>query len=185
MNEATPVTYTAVCERVGRWWEITVPELDEVTQARTLDEVPDTVADLVATITGAHPAVMRVKVEATASRTSARSERLAAHQTGPHSGHAAELSIDDTDALANAAHDAARGQVVYLTDPQGRRIAAIVPASAADGWATAIRAPEEATGQLDVLHPDAAEALQRAGYDPLGQARTAPISTRRRPGRAA
>ena len=56
-----------------------------------------------------------------------------------------ELPIDDTAALAGAAHDAAeRGQVVYLTDPQGRRIAAIVPASVAAAGAAAIEALEEA-----------------------------------------
>jgi hypothetical protein len=55
-----------------------------------------------------------------------------------------ELPIDDTAGLANAAHEAAeRGQVIYLTDPQGRRIAAIVPASAAAGTA-AIGALEDA-----------------------------------------
>jgi hypothetical protein len=59
-----PVTYTARCQRVGNWWEITVPELDEVTQARTLDEVPATVADLVALMTGVDPATVKVKVEA-------------------------------------------------------------------------------------------------------------------------
>lgn len=64
MNESKAVTYTAICERVGRWWEITVPELDEVTQARTLDEVPETVADLVAVMTGVNPATVLVKVEA-------------------------------------------------------------------------------------------------------------------------
>lgn len=49
-----PVTYTALCRREGNWWVITVPELEygSVTQARTLDEVPSTVADLVATMTG-------------------------------------------------------------------------------------------------------------------------------------
>ena len=57
-------TYTAVCERVGDWWEITVPELDEVTQARSLDDVPATVADLVALVTGTDPATVRVNVEA-------------------------------------------------------------------------------------------------------------------------
>jgi hypothetical protein len=57
-----------------------------------------------------------------------------------------ELPIDDAAALAGAAHDAAeRGQVVYLTDPQGRRIAAIVPASVAAAGAAAIEALEEAT----------------------------------------
>jgi len=45
-----PVTYTARCQRVGNWWEITVPELDEVT--------------LVALMTGVDPATVKVKVEA-------------------------------------------------------------------------------------------------------------------------
>ena len=60
------VAYTAVCQREGDWWVITVPELDAagVTQARTLDEVPETVADLVATMTGADPADVEVTVQA-------------------------------------------------------------------------------------------------------------------------
>src|SRR5688500_2552206 len=41
-------TYTAICKRVGRWWEITVPDLDSgcVTQARRLRDVEATVIDL-------------------------------------------------------------------------------------------------------------------------------------------
>ena len=60
------VAYTAVCEREGDWWVITVPELEAggVTQARTLDEVPETVADLVATMTGVDPASVEVTVHA-------------------------------------------------------------------------------------------------------------------------
>jgi hypothetical protein len=52
-TKASPVAYTAVCEREGRWWVVTVPELPSggVTQTRTLDEVPAVVADLVATMT--------------------------------------------------------------------------------------------------------------------------------------
>jgi hypothetical protein len=55
-------TYTALCEREGRWWVITVPELPSgrVTQARTLDEIPAVVADLVATMTGADRATVEV-----------------------------------------------------------------------------------------------------------------------------
>jgi predicted RNase H-like HicB family nuclease len=51
------MTYTAICERDGDWWVITVPELESggVTQARTLDEVPATVADLVALMTDTGP----------------------------------------------------------------------------------------------------------------------------------
>jgi hypothetical protein len=58
-----PVTYTAVCERVGDWWEITVPELPagRVTQARHLSEVDDTVRDLVAVMTGVDPASIEVR----------------------------------------------------------------------------------------------------------------------------
>jgi predicted RNase H-like HicB family nuclease len=61
---APVMAYTAVCEREGDWWVITVPELESgrVTQARTLDEVPATVADLVATMTGADPASVEVNL---------------------------------------------------------------------------------------------------------------------------
>lgn len=65
-----PVTYTAVCERVGGWWEITVPELDEMTQARHLDDVPSTVADLVALMTGTDPGNVEVDVQAHAQPSS-------------------------------------------------------------------------------------------------------------------
>jgi hypothetical protein len=41
-------TYTAVCERVGGWWEITVPELDgRTTQTKRLDQVDQAVRSLV------------------------------------------------------------------------------------------------------------------------------------------
>jgi hypothetical protein len=63
----------------------------------------------------------------------------------PYSDQVTELPIDDAAALAGAAHDAAeRGQVVYLTDAQGRRLAAIVPASVAAAGAAAIEALEDA-----------------------------------------
>ena len=57
-------TYTAICEREGRWWVITVPELPNgsVTQARTLDEVPAVVADLVATMAGVDRAAVEINM---------------------------------------------------------------------------------------------------------------------------
>ena len=62
---APVTTYTAVCEREGDWWVITVPELEAggVTQARTLDEVPATVADLVALMTDADPGSVEVDMK--------------------------------------------------------------------------------------------------------------------------
>jgi hypothetical protein len=55
----------AACEREGDWCVITVPELDSggVTQARTLDEVPATVADLVALMTDADPTSAEVNMK--------------------------------------------------------------------------------------------------------------------------
>jgi hypothetical protein len=70
---------------------------------------------------------------------------LVGHRPWPYPGNVTELPIDDAAGLASAAHDAAeRGQVVYLTDPQGRRIAAIVPASVAAAGSAAIEALEDA-----------------------------------------
>jgi hypothetical protein len=58
------VTYTAVCHRAGRWWEITVPELPSgrVTQARRLADVDSTVRDLVSLMTGADPGRIGVRI---------------------------------------------------------------------------------------------------------------------------
>ena len=48
-------------------WDSVRRELDEVTQARRLDDVPSTVADLVALMTGADRASIRVEVKAQAA----------------------------------------------------------------------------------------------------------------------
>jgi hypothetical protein len=62
---APVATYNAICQREGDWWVITVPELESggVTQARSLDEVPSTVADLVALMTGADATTVEVSVQ--------------------------------------------------------------------------------------------------------------------------
>ena len=62
----TTTTYTALCEREGDWWVVTVPELESgrVTQARSLDDIPATVADLVGLMTGADPTNVEVSVRA-------------------------------------------------------------------------------------------------------------------------
>jgi hypothetical protein len=73
-ERAGMLTYTALCHREGAWWVITVPELESgrVTQARSLDEVPAIVADLVATMTGADPTSIEVDVKAHAGIDSTR-----------------------------------------------------------------------------------------------------------------
>lgn len=71
-------TYTALCEREGRWWVITVPELPSgrVTQARTLDQVPAVVADLVATMTAVDRAAVEVSMRVHAGPELGKSGRL-------------------------------------------------------------------------------------------------------------
>ena len=55
-------TYTARCTREGKWWVVHVPEIDHSTQARRLDQVPETVADLVSLFTDLDPADVTVHV---------------------------------------------------------------------------------------------------------------------------
>jgi|GEM_PF-1084610 len=71
-------------------------------------------------------------------------------------GTMSELPLDDMPGVAGAAHDAARGQVVYLTE-RGQRLAAIVPAE----FAAALEGmtPAEARELLEDL-ADAAVARQ-------------------------
>jgi hypothetical protein len=89
---APVTTYRAVCEREGDWWVITVPELDSggVTQAHTLDEVPATVADLVALMTDADPADIEVDMQVHAA-------------PGPDPGKIAQLALAAVGAAAAAA----------------------------------------------------------------------------------
>ncbi len=53
-----------------------------------------------------------------------------------YSGYMSELSVEDTPGVADAAHEAARGEVVYITE-HGQRLAAIVPAEYAEDLADA------------------------------------------------
>jgi hypothetical protein len=75
-----------------------------------------------------------------------------------------ELPLDEAPGVAGAAHEAARGQVVYLTE-NGERLAAIVPA----GFAAALEGmtPEQARELIEDLVDAAAarEALAEPGDD--------------------
>lgn len=72
---------TAVCERSGDWWAVTVPEVGgALTQAKRLDQVPAMVADAVELLTGTPSADVRVTVEAHVPGTRAAEELKAAAQ---------------------------------------------------------------------------------------------------------
>lgn len=43
-------TFDAIASREGRWWLVTVPALDAVTQARSIKEIPVMATDLVAAL---------------------------------------------------------------------------------------------------------------------------------------
>ena len=43
-------TFDAIASREGRWWLVRVPELDAVTQARSIREIPLMATDLVAAL---------------------------------------------------------------------------------------------------------------------------------------
>ena len=79
---------------------ITVPELDAgaVTQARTLDDVPATVADLVALMTDADPASVELDMKVHAA-------------PGPDPGKIARLALAAVGAAAAAARRAIRSAV--------------------------------------------------------------------------
>jgi antitoxin (DNA-binding transcriptional repressor) of toxin-antitoxin stability system len=51
-------------------------------------------------------------------------------------GDVSELPLEDVPGVADAAHEAARGEVVYITE-HGHRLAAIVPAEYAEDLADA------------------------------------------------
>ena len=71
-------TYAALCAREGRWWVVTVPELPSggVTQARSLDQVPAVVADLVAAMTGVDRAAVEVDMRVHAGPELGKRRRL-------------------------------------------------------------------------------------------------------------
>ena len=56
---------TAVCERSGDWWAVSVPEVEGAfTQAKRLDQVPGMVADAIEVLTGTPAAQVSVTVDA-------------------------------------------------------------------------------------------------------------------------
>jgi len=56
-------TYTALCERAGRWWTIRVPQVDGLTaQVRSLDQAEIMTRQSIARLFGVAPESIRVEV---------------------------------------------------------------------------------------------------------------------------
>lgn len=62
MTKKTSYEYEATARREGRWWIITVPELDAVTQARNVPEIDEMVTGLVASLLDVDEGDVRVTV---------------------------------------------------------------------------------------------------------------------------
>ncbi|MDO5878329.1 hypothetical protein MG599_23975 (plasmid) [Paenarthrobacter sp. SD-1] len=54
--------FEAVAHKEGKWWEIHIHELDQVTQARKATDVEEMAADLAAAVTGLDPDEVKVNV---------------------------------------------------------------------------------------------------------------------------
>jgi hypothetical protein len=103
-------TFTALCERAGRWWTIRIPQVEGVTaQVRSLDQAEIVTRQLIARTLGLPPESIRVEVipDAPVPVAHALGMRHAARQAA----EAAMLATRDAlDALAQegiAFHDAA------------------------------------------------------------------------------
>lgn len=54
--------FEAVAHKEGKYWEIRIDELDQVTQARRVGDIEDMATDLAAAITGLEPEAVAVNV---------------------------------------------------------------------------------------------------------------------------
>ncbi|MCL2583349.1 MAG: hypothetical protein FWE35_12930 [Streptosporangiales bacterium] len=103
-------TYTAVCERAGRWWTIRVPQVDGLTaQVRSLDQAEMMARQSIARALSVPPELIAVEIlpEAPAPVTQALQARHAARQALEA---AVQATLAALDALAKEGyrfHDAA------------------------------------------------------------------------------
>lgn len=103
-------TYTALCERAGRWWTIRVPQLDGLTaQVRSLDQAEMMARQSIARTLNVSPDLIAVEIlpEAPAPVAQALQARHAARQALEQ---AVQATLSALDALAKEGyrfHDAA------------------------------------------------------------------------------
>jgi predicted RNase H-like HicB family nuclease len=87
------VSYTVNVTRTDKVWHVHVVEIDRVTQARTLAEVPGMAADLIDIMTGESDAELAVEVDLpeTAAKHLAEAQRLRRVEAEARSAAATEL----------------------------------------------------------------------------------------------
>ena len=90
-------TFTAVCQRAGRWWTIRVQEIEGLAaQVRSLDQVEMMTRQSIARTLGVPPEAIRVQVRTEASNpvTQALQAREAARQAADIAVEATRVAIE-------------------------------------------------------------------------------------------
>lgn len=90
-------TFTAVCQRAGRWWAIRIPQIEGLTaQVRSLDQAEMMTRQSIARTLGVPPETIRVEVHTEASDpvTEAVRAREAARQAAGVAVQATRVAID-------------------------------------------------------------------------------------------
>ena len=103
-------TYTALCERAGRWWTIRVPQVDGLTaQVRSLDQAEIMTRQSIARLLAVPPETIRVEVipDAPAPVAQALEARHAARQAAEAAGQATRAALDALAREGYPFHDAA------------------------------------------------------------------------------
>ena len=103
-------TFTALCERAGRWWTIRVPQVEGVTaQVRSLDQAEIITRQFIARALGIPPESIKVEVlpEAPAPVAQALQARHAARQAALVAAEATRAALEALAADGHAFEDAA------------------------------------------------------------------------------
>ena len=103
-------TFTALCERAGRWWSIRVPQVEGLTvQVRSLDQAEIVTRQSIARFLGIPPVSIKVEVlpEAPAPVVQALQARHAARQAVAAAAEATRAALAALAADGHTFHDAA------------------------------------------------------------------------------
>ena len=106
----TTTTFTALCERAGRWWTIRVPQVEGLTaQVRSIDQAEIITRQSIARFLGIPPESIKVEIltEAPAPVAEALQARYAARQAAVAAAEATRAALEALAADGHAFEDAA------------------------------------------------------------------------------
>jgi hypothetical protein len=154
-------TFTAVCERAGRWWTIRVPQVEGLTaQVRSLDQAEMIARQSIARTLGVPPEAVKVEVhsDAPAPVAHALEARRAARLAVAAADQATHEALGALAREGYAFHDAAT--MLALSPAEVEHYGPAPAPVPADGPG---RAPSRAPGRPPGRPPADASPLQLAG----------------------